>query len=184
MRVLLAVVLAIGLAGCKDKPQPAAEVAAFVPPKPSTPTQMAPICARPPEKAAFDLSGLKSQLMVTAISCASEDKYNAFVTKFRPDLMTTEKTLTTFFSRAYGKRAQQEHDDYITQLANAQSQLGIKSGTAFCGMNLAMFNEVMALKGGSDLPTYAASKPIQQSLAVETCPDTPPPPAKPAPKKK
>ncbi|MCW3477330.1 hypothetical protein [Limobrevibacterium gyesilva] len=184
MRVLLAMFLAVGLVGCKDSPPPAPPVAAFVPPKPVPPAQNAPVCVRPPEKVAFDLSGLKSQLMVTAISCKAEDKYNAFVNRFRPDLVSGEKSLTGFFGRAYGRRAQQEHDDYITQLANAQSQLGIKSGTAFCEANLGMFDEVMALKSSAELPAFAAAKPIQQSMAVQECTNAPAPAAKPAATKK
>jgi hypothetical protein len=179
MRVPFAVLLAVGLLGCQNPakpPEPA--VAEFVPPPPTPPTEKAAMCVRPPEKDAFEISALKSQLMVTAISCQSEDKYNAFVARYRTDLVGEEKALNTFFGRAYGRRAQQEHDDYITQLANAQSQLGNKSGTAFCRLNTAMLDDVMALKSGSDLPAFAETKPIQQSLAIEPCPDKPVEPVK------
>jgi hypothetical protein len=37
----------------------------------------------------------------------------------------------------------------------------------------------LALKSGTDLPAFAASQPIQQSLALQECPATPAP----APKK-
>jgi hypothetical protein len=170
----------LGLIGCGDKtpPAPPPKVAEAVPPAPVPPTDQAPICVRPPEKAAFDVVGLKSQLMVTAISCKAEEKYNAFVMKYRPDLVGQEKSLDAFFGRAYGRRAQAQHDDFITQLANAQSQLGIKSGDAFCRQNVNMLDDVMTLKTGTELPQYAASKPIQQALAVQDCP----PPAAPAPK--
>ncbi len=180
MRVPVTLLLAAGLLGCSHvaAPPAPAPVAFAVPPTPEPPTQHAPMCARPPEKAAFDVAGLKSQLMVTALACQSEEKYNAFVVRYRSDLVGDEKSLSAFFGRAYGKRAQQEHDDYITQLANAQSQLGIKAGTDFCRQNAAMLDEVMTLKSGADLPAFAASKPIQQSLAVQECPDAPAPAAK------
>lgn len=126
-------------------------------------------CARPPEKAAFDVAGLKSQLMVTAISCQAEEKYNAFVMRFRPDLVGTEKTLTSYFNRTFGRRGQQEHDDYITSLANAQSQSGIRSGTLFCQQNVSLFDEVMALRSGADLSTLAAGKGLTQPVALIEC---------------
>ncbi len=177
MRVPVAVFLAIGLFGCTEKPKPA-PVAAYVPPVPVAPTDRAAACVKPPEKAAFDVAGLKSQLMVTAISCRGEDKYNAFVVRFRPELVGEEKSLNAFFGRAYGRRAQQEHDSYISQLANSQSQLSVRFGQNFCSANLALLDDVMSVKNGSDLPAFAASKPIQQAMAVEECPATPAPAAK------
>ena len=178
MRLPFAIVFAAGLVGCTPPPPPPPPaVAAYVPPGPTAPTQHAPICARPPEKAAFDMNGLKSELMVIAVSCHTPDRYNEFVSRFKGDLNSGEKALNTFFSRAYGRRAQQEHDDYITQLANAQSELGIHQGTAFCALSTSMFDDVLALKRSTpeDLPRFAATKPIQQSLAVDECPDSPAP---------
>ncbi len=142
MRVPVAVLLAVALFGCAEKPAPA-PVAVFVPPTPVPPTEHAAACVRPPEKAAFDVANLKSQLMVTAISCGGEDKYNAFVVRYRPELIGEEKSLNSFFGRAYGRRAQQEHDDFITQLANSQSQLSVKYGQNFCGANRPLLDDVM-----------------------------------------
>ncbi len=136
-------------------------------------------CTRPVEKSAFDVAGLKSQLMVTALSCQSDvkansmDKYNAFVTRYRPDLVSQERSLNGYFQRAYGRSAQRQHDDYITQLANAQSDEGIKSGSFFCAKNMSMFDEVMALKDGHQLPGYAATKAPVQPISLTTCPVAP-----------
>jgi hypothetical protein len=175
MRVPVALLLAAGLVGCSPAKKPAPAPVAFVPPAPVPPAQQAPMCARPPEKEAFDVAGLKSQLMVTALSCDSQDKYNAFITRYRAGLVGDEKSLNGFFGRAYGRRSQQEHDEYITQLANAQSDLRIKYGTDFCQFNAPLLDEVLALKSDSELPAFAASKPIQQSLALQECPATPEP---------
>jgi hypothetical protein len=127
-------------------------------------------CARPGDKSAFDVAGLKSQLMVTAIACQAEDKYNAFVARFRADLQMHERALDGYFSRAYGHNAQHQHDDYITSLANAQSETGIKAGTLFCQQNLVMFDEVLALKDGTALPSYAAGKSLTQPIVLTDCP--------------
>jgi len=133
-------------------------------------------CARPVEKTAFNVAGLKSQLMVTALSCQSDaklgslDKYNAFISRYRADLVSQERSLTSYFQRAYGRSAQKQHDDYITLLANSQADEGIKSGSFFCQQNMGMFDEVMALKTGTDLPVYATTKAIAQPIALVECP--------------
>ena len=126
-------------------------------------------CARPADKSAFDVAGLKSQLMVTAITCEATERYNAFILRFRPRLVAQEKVLTAYFSRTFGKRGQAEHDDYVTSLANSQSQNGLKAGTAFCTRNLSMFDEVMALHSDVDLPDYASNKNPVQPIALVAC---------------
>ena len=126
-------------------------------------------CARPEDRAAFDVVGLKSQLMVTAITCGAEASYNAFVLRFRRDLAGEERVLERYFSRGYGARATREHDDYITSLANAQSQSGLKWGTLFCGQNVGLFDEVMAVKRGTELATLAAARLLAQPIALTEC---------------
>lgn len=180
-RPTLALLLVAGMFGCAPPPPPAV-IAAPKPPLPEAPTQNAPICVRPAEKAAFQMSELKSHLTVTAIQCKAEERYNAFVLKYRPELAGGEKTLSSFFARAYGKRAQTQQDDYITQLANAQSQFAVRSGNLYCPQNIGLFDDVMTVKTGSELPAFSQSKPIQQALAVQECPPPAPAAAKPAAK--
>ena len=183
MRSPAVIVIAAALFGCTPPPAPA-PVAAFVPPVPVAPTERAAACVRPPEKAAFDVANLKSQLMVTALSCGGQDKFNAFVHRFQPDLVAEQNSLNSFFGRAYGRQGQKQHDDFDTQLANSQSQLSIKYGQSFCSANAGMLDDVMSVKPGADLPAFAASKPIQQALAVEDCPASAAPAARPVTRKK
>src|SRR5579864_127167 len=89
-------------------------------------------CAKPADISAFDIAGLKSKLMVTALTCNQQERYNDFVQRFRTDLMAQERALHAYFARVFGGRAQHEHDDYITSLANTQSESGIRQGTLFC----------------------------------------------------
>ena len=90
----------------------------FVQPAPMPPTMRAPICARPAEKDAVDVSALVSQLQLITMTCHTRDLYNALIPRLRPALATKEKNLSAFFKRAYGKQGQTEHDKYITELAN------------------------------------------------------------------
>jgi len=126
-------------------------------------------CVRPGDYPAFDITALKSKLMVTALTCGEQDKYNAFVTKFRPELTSQDAALSGYFNRANARRGRQQHDDYITQLANSQSQTGMRQGSLFCRYNLSAFNEVMALRSGAELTDYAAGKTVAQPISMAEC---------------
>ncbi|NVN11727.1 MULTISPECIES: hypothetical protein [Nguyenibacter] len=126
-------------------------------------------CTTSPAHEAFDVQGLKSELMVTALSCNMQDRYNSFVAQFRGTLLAEENTLNGYFRATYGRSAQREHDDYITQLANVQSERGLKAGTAFCNQRAAMFDEVAVLDTPADLSSYAQAKDIIQPASYETC---------------
>lgn len=126
-------------------------------------------CARPPERAAFDVTALKSQLMVTALSCNAQERYNQFIIRYRNDLVKEERMLGGFFGRTSGRAGHQDFDDYITSLANAQSEAGIKLGAAFCDQRLAMFDQVMALHSVAELPRFAAGQPLVQPKALTDC---------------
>ena len=130
-------------------------------------------CATPQDLAAMKVASLKSELMVTAITCQDQAHYNQFMTKFRPDLVAQEHNLQAYFTRAYGRAGQKQHDDYITALANNESNAGLTQGTALCQGNEPMFDEVMALPSGADLPDYAAGKNLAQPLVAVACSDVP-----------
>ncbi len=127
-------------------------------------------CAKPADLTALEVASLKSKLMVTALTCNQQDRYNDFVQRFRSDLMAHERALHAYFVRAFGGRGQREHDDYITSLANTQSQTEIRQGTLYCQQNVGIFAEVLALTKGSDLASYAASKRLEQPIQVTACP--------------
>lgn len=126
-------------------------------------------CVRPGDLPAFDVTALKSKLMVTALTCGEQEKYNAFVNKYRPELTSQDKALNGYFNRVNARRGRQQHDDYITQLANSQSQTGMRQGSLFCRYNLSTFDEVMALRSGAELTDYAAGKTVAQPMSMEEC---------------
>ena len=134
------------------------------------PAAWAGACARPAEMRAFQVAGLKSELMVVAISCQAQDRYNGFISRYKRDLQTDERALHGYFARTAGRSAQRAHDDYITNLANAESQDGLHQGTLFCQQHLVMFDEVMALKDAHELSSYAQSKALPQPIELSECP--------------
>jgi hypothetical protein len=125
-----------------------------------TPLAVAAPCVSPGAHTTFDVAALKSQLMVTALSCDAREKYNAFVLRFRPELMAHEGALQGWFSRTYGSGGRRQHDNYITELANTQSQAGLRARGQFCQLNVALLDEVITLPTGSSLAGYAATKAL------------------------
>lgn len=121
-------------------------------------------CPAPDDQAAFEIGALKSEMTVLATSCPGADKdYNAFVERFRPQLLSSDAAVNAWFKRTYGRSAQRQYDAYITSLINTQSETGLKQGTNFCPRTEAVFSEVMGLRDGSSLPQYAAGKDVLPS---------------------
>lgn len=126
-------------------------------------------CVRTAEQSALDVAWLKSQLMVTAITCKQEDKYNAFVQRFRPELISADRTVASYFQRAHGRRSQAQHDDFNTQLAQSQAQANLRQGNQFCNRSGDILDEVQALRTSAELAEYAAAKGVVHPIAVTAC---------------
>jgi hypothetical protein len=126
-------------------------------------------CLKSYEGTAINVAGLKSELMVTALSCDTRDRYNDFVLTFRPMLQREDSALNSYFLRHYGRSWRSEHDDYITQLANMQSEASIREGTQFCHDNVGLFDEVLALKSPTALMAFANDKPMLQPIDDDVC---------------
>jgi len=135
-------------------------------------------CLAPQDRSVIEVAALRSELMVLATGCQADEKYNAFVRKYQPELMGNEKAVDEMFKRKYGRRAQQEHDRFVTDLANVESSTGNHSyGSDFCAHNGMLFNEVMALRDGNDLAAYAAGKDLVPA-SLEVCAEVAPAPAR------
>ncbi len=115
-------------------------------------------CMAPADRAAFDVQALRSEMMVLATGCATDSQYNAFITRYQSELQANERDISAWFKRKFGKRAQSEHDRFVTDLANAQSSAGTKLGSDFCPHNAMIFQEVMALQSAKELPPFAAGQ--------------------------
>lgn len=126
-------------------------------------------CTSAVDQGAFDVAALKSELMLVALTCNERDDYNQFVQRFRTDLMKEERALNAWFGRAYGRHAQQQHDDYITNLANIESQTGLKRGTLFCSDQAKLFQTVLQLRNIGQIVTFAANQRYPQPIELESC---------------
>jgi hypothetical protein len=128
-----------------------------------------PACQFDTDRSALEIEGLKSQLMVTALACKEQDKYNAFMSRYQPEVARAEQNLSAYFKRSYGRQATTQYDAYITNLADVQEQDGLKAGTSFCSNLPAMFDEVMSLHDSSELPAYTNAKVIAQPITFNSC---------------
>ena len=117
-------------------------------------------CSSPADQSTFEVQALKSKLMVHAMSCHTDAQYNTFVNRFRGDLAANEKAFSEYFKRHYGKSSQREQDAYVTQLANAQSDVGMRLGSDFCPRDKTLYDEVMSLENPAELPEYVAGKDL------------------------
>jgi len=123
---------------------------------------LAQTCVQPAEKAAFDVRALQSQLMVAALSCQQEDQYNAFVNRYKSELGGAYRGINAHYRRTAGARGQSSLDGYITSLANAQSQDGIRQGSNFCRNVAPLFTVALAAPNSSEA---LASLAVKNNLA-------------------
>jgi hypothetical protein len=119
-----------------------------------------PQCNSMTDQSAFEVQALRSELMVLATGCHEDNRYNAFIRRYQPDLQANERAIDAYFKHRFGSSGQIEHDRFVTELANAMSRQGSDLGGDFCPRNGLIFNEVLALPSASDLPNYAAGKDL------------------------
>lgn len=124
-------------------------------------------CMQPAEKTAFEVHSLQSALMVAALNCRQEDAYNSFVTRFRGDLGGAYRGVSGHFRRTGG--GTRKLDQYITNLANAHSQDGIRQGSAFCSNVEPLWQQVMASRNGAELARLHQERNIGSVHGLETC---------------
>jgi hypothetical protein len=130
-------------------------------------------CVQPAEKTAFDIRALQSQLMVVALTCGQQDDYNTFVTRHQRDLATAFRGVAGHFRRTAGAQHQRLLDQYITNLANGQSQVGIARGSFFCREQAPLFQQATAATTPVELSQIAVAREIPQALTTPACPERP-----------
>jgi hypothetical protein len=161
---------ALLLAGCAHPPAPQVVV---LPPAPVGHVYPVAIDVPPPVspkikfsgaqteqiQQAFNVVGLKSALMVAALSCNQQDKYDTFMTSFQSHILADQRAMDAYFHKASGPYSGQKmEDNFVTLLANNQSDAGISEGSLFCLNNAAEFDAVLALKTPEDLDHFVTDQ--------------------------
>lgn len=101
-------------------------------------------CVSPREEVALNARVLQTELMVAALACGEERRYNAFVTTFRRELAAQGSSLRRLFARSYGHAASREMNAFVTRLANDASIRSAASGRRYCTAAGALLAEALA----------------------------------------
>ena len=118
---------------------------------------------------AFNIVGLKSALMVAALSCDEQPQYDAFMNTFQPHVLKEQHLMDAYFYKASGPYSGQKMEDtFITLLANNQSVAGIAQGQVFCVNNDAEFKAVLALKTPDALDSFVTDQAPTSQMASTT----------------
>jgi hypothetical protein len=133
------------------------------------PAAFAQSCVRADERIGFDLRTLQSQLMVAALACGRDSDYNAFVRKFQRDLSGAYTSMQGHYRRTAGGNAQRELDNYITVIANAHSQDGIRAGSQFCPLVMPLFQQAMSKTSAAELSAFAQERNLLNPLTTPDC---------------
>ncbi len=133
---------------------------------------LAEACIQPEERTAFEIRALQSHLMVVALACRQNEGYNTFVRRYMSDLNSAGRGVEGHFRRSFGNRSRSTQDAYITQLANEQSQDGIRSGSFFCTDNAPLFQQVLNAQSAQDLAKFAMDRNLIQAYSAPECTTT------------
>lgn len=125
-------------------------------------------CANASEISGLRARMLQTELMVAALSCGEAPRYNAFVNRFKKELVVESKRMQAYFARVYGRRATKELNSFVTELANNSSQRSVGQAGAFCPQAAAIFDSIMELDP-KQLRNFAASQSFADLHGVDAC---------------
>ena len=112
---------------------------------------------------------LQTELMVAALQCRAapgydfSSKYNAFVMQFSSPLTQNANTLKDHFRKSFGANHMTQLDRYMTRIANDAGQRGL--GAGYCQNMAPIFEDVLALKGNSDLTKFSNQNPLALAIS-------------------
>lgn len=101
-------------------------------------------CVSEDDEMALNTRVLQTELMVAALSCDEQQRYNAFVTNYRSLLATQSASLRAWFRRAYGTAGERELNSFVTRLANDESKRSADTGERYCASAAALMAETLA----------------------------------------
>src|SRR5512135_3477620 len=132
-------------------------------------TVWADTCASAAEKTAFDTRVLQSELMVAALSCGENARYNNFVKKFESELVANGKALRGYFARNYGKSGEDLLDRFITRIANnAATRRMQQPMPQYCASAVTLFTSVLA-SDISGLHSLVSQPTFSEASGVSAC---------------
>jgi hypothetical protein len=107
-----------------------------------------PTCVSGRDEIALNARVLQTELMVAALACGEERRYNAFVTTFRGEIAAQASSLRRLFNRTYGAAGPRQLNAFVTRLANDASIRSGAGGGRYCAAARSLMAEALATKPG------------------------------------
>jgi len=102
--------------------------------------------SEPLDHTAVHTRKLQTELMVSALYCGQQARYNAFVHRFEGELVSSGQQLKALFVSRHGAaRAVPMLDAFLTRLANQESQRRLTLGSRYCHDARDLFTRVLRL---------------------------------------
>ena len=101
-------------------------------------------CATAEDEATLNARVLQTELMVAALACGEQQRYNAFVNAFKSELSQRGQLLRAYFKRVHGSSGEKRMNAFVTKLANDAAQRTANGPQAYCAATARLFNEVLA----------------------------------------
>lgn len=131
-------------------------------------------CLTPPEKTAFEVRVLQTEMMVATLTCRGvgnrdfSAQYGHFVEANRDALKSHAGVFREHFKRSFGGAADTQLDRYVTSLANDLSRASMMGTGTFCPQQDALFDRA-ARVGPKELAGFAAERAAGHALGVPPC---------------
>lgn len=126
-------------------------------------------CAASVDQISLQVRMLQTELMVAALTCNQRTDYNAFVTRFQPELALQGKHLQAFFKQKHGSGAAKALNGFITRIANESSRRGMQKRGEFC-RNAASIHAASKTMQPASLVSYAQSQHFANLHGISACP--------------
>jgi len=125
-------------------------------------------CEIRPDKAAFHVRALQTELMVAALTCDARPQYNSFAKKFQNALVDHGHALKQVFRSNHGAGAEKALNAYITTLANRASQRSITKRSSYCERTLRTFVALENMKP-RQLAAFSMKRPAGDVDVPSSC---------------
>ena len=135
----------------------------------------APRCLTPPERTAFEVRLLQTEMMVAALTCRGvggrdfSAQYERFVETNREGLRAQATIFRGHFRRSFpAAAAETQLDRYVTSLANDLSRASMAGTGVFCPQQDELFARAARTRP-DDLAGFAAERAAAHPLGVQDC---------------
>lgn len=125
-------------------------------------------CDIRPDKAAFHVRALQTELMVAALTCDARPQYNNFAKKFQNTLVDHGHALKKLFRVSHGAGSEKALNSYITTLANRASQRSISKRSHYCERTLRTFIALKHMKP-RELASFSMKRPAGDVDVPSSC---------------